>query len=149
MAFISGLRILRIVIYCYRNNGLCQEEKSEINSYYKEERHLCHDFLCSCPVRFSGQKVSGKYIADFYCAEAKLVIEPDGLQHYEDINVKKNAGRTVFPERYGLRVIRIPDNETGRNFRGVCEYIDAAARQSPKSASFTKVSPCGAAAAPL
>ena len=38
----------------------------------KEERHLWYDFLRSYPVRFSRQKVLGKYIADFYCAEAKL-----------------------------------------------------------------------------
>ena len=41
----------------------------------KEERHLWYDFLRSYPVRFSRQKVLGKYIADFYSAEAKLVIE--------------------------------------------------------------------------
>jgi len=50
----------------------------------KEKRHLWYDFLCSYPVRFSRQKVLGKYIADFYSAEAKLVIELDGSQHYED-----------------------------------------------------------------
>ena len=30
----------------------------------KEERHLWYDFLRSYPVRFSRQKVLGKYIAD-------------------------------------------------------------------------------------
>ena len=96
----------------------------------KEERHLWYDFLRSYPVRFSRQKVLGKYIADFYSAEAKLVIELDGSQHYEDRNVKKDADRTAFLEAYGLRVICIPNNEVGRNFRGVCEYIDAAVKQS-------------------
>ena len=96
----------------------------------KEERHLWYDFLRSYPVRFSRQKVLGKYIADFYSAEAKLVIELDGSQHYEGRNVKKDADRTAFLEGYGLRVIRIPNNEVGRNFRGVCEYIDAAVKQS-------------------
>ena len=57
----------------------------------KEERHLWYDFLRSYPVRFSRQKVLGKYIADFYCAEAKLVIELDGSQHYEDRNIKKRC----------------------------------------------------------
>ena len=79
----------------------------------KEERHLWYDFLRSYPVRFSRQKVLGKYIADFYCAEAKLVIEPDGSQHYEDRNAKKDADRTAFLEGYGLRAIRIPNNEEG------------------------------------
>ena len=96
----------------------------------KEERHLWYDFLRSYPVRFSRQNVLGKYIADFYSAEAKPVIELDGSQHYEDINAEKDAERTSFPEGYGLTVIRLPNNEVMRNFRGVCEYIDDAVRQS-------------------
>ena len=96
----------------------------------KEERHLWYDFLRSCPVRFSRQKVLGKYIADFYSAEAKLVIELDGSQHYEDGNMEKDTERTTFLEGYGLTVIRIPNNEVSRNFQGVCEYIDAAVKQS-------------------
>ena len=96
----------------------------------KEERHLWYDFLRAYPARFSRQKVLGKYIADFYSAEAKLVIELDGSQHYEDGNLEKDAERTTFLEGYGLTVIRIPNNEVSRNFRGVCEYIDSAVKQS-------------------
>ena len=96
----------------------------------KEERHLWYDFLRFYPVRFSRQKVLGKYIADFYSAEAKLVIELDGSQHYEEVNTQKDAARTAFLESYGLTVIRIPNNEVIGSFRGVCEYIDTAVRQS-------------------
>ena len=96
----------------------------------KEERHLWYDFLRSYPVRFSRQKVLGKYIVDFYSAEAKLVIELDGSQHYEERYLQKDAERTAFLENYGLRIIRIPNNEVSGNFRGVCEYIDALVRQS-------------------
>ena len=96
----------------------------------KEERHLWYDYLKSYPVRFSRQKVLGKYIADFYSAEAKLVIELDGSQHYEDGNPDKDAQRTAFLQEYGLTIIRIPNNEVSRNFRGVCECIDMAVRQS-------------------
>ena len=96
----------------------------------KEERHLWYDFLRTYPVRFSRQKVLGKYIADFYSAEARLVIELDGSQHYEDVNIEKDAQRSAFLESYGLIVIRIPNNEVNRNFRGVCEYIDIAVKQS-------------------
>ena len=64
----------------------------------KEERHLWYDFLRTYPVRFSRQKVLGKYIVDFYSAETKLVIELDGSQHYEDINAEKDAERTAFLE---------------------------------------------------
>ena len=96
----------------------------------KEERHLWYDFLRSYPVRFSRQKVLGKHIADFYCAEAKLVIELDGSQHYETRNMEADAERTAFLNGYGLMVIRIPNNEVTRNFRSVCEYIDAVVKQS-------------------
>jgi len=96
----------------------------------KEERHLWYDFLRFYPVRFSRQKVLGKYIVDFYSAEAKLVIELDGSQHYDADEMQKDAERTAFLEGYGLAVIRIPNNEVSRNFRGICEYIDAAVKQS-------------------
>ncbi|MBQ3000167.1 MAG: endonuclease domain-containing protein [Oscillospiraceae bacterium] len=91
----------------------------------KEERRLWYDYLRIHPARFSRQKVLGKYIVDFYCAQAKLVIELDGSQHYEDKELIKDAERTAFLKGYGLTVIRIPNNEINRNFRGVCEYIDA------------------------
>ena len=96
----------------------------------KEERHLWYDFLRTYPVRFSRQKVLGNYIADFYSAEARLVVELDGSQHYDEDNLEKDAERTAFLEGYGLTVIRIPNNEVSRNFRGVCEYIDTAVKQS-------------------
>ena len=96
----------------------------------KEERRLWYDYLRTHSVRFSRQKVLGKYIADFYSAEAKLIVELDGSQHYEDRNTEKDAERTAFLEGYGLTVIRIPNNEVNRNFRGVCEYIDASVKQS-------------------
>ena len=96
----------------------------------KEERHLWYDYLRTHPVRFSRQKVLGKYIADFYSAKAKLVIELDGSQHYEDTNIEKDIERTAFLQSYVLKVIRIPNNEINRNFHGVCEYIDNAVKQS-------------------
>ena len=96
----------------------------------KEERHLWYDFLRAYPIRFSRQKVLGKYIADFYCAAAKLVIELDGGQHYEENAAQRDASRTAFLQGYGLTVIRIPNNEVVRNFDGVCAYIDNAVQQS-------------------
>ncbi len=95
----------------------------------KEERHLWYDLLRSYPVRFYRQKVLGRYIADFYCAEAKLVIELDGSQHYDALEAKKDAERTAFLEGYDLNILRIPNNEVLNNFRGVCEYIDYAVKQ--------------------
>ena len=96
----------------------------------KEERHLWYDFLRSYPIRFSRQKVLGKYVVDFYSAEAKLVIELEGSQHYEEGNIAKDKERTAFLENYGLQVIRMPNNVIFKNFDGVCEYIDSVVEQS-------------------
>ena len=96
----------------------------------REERHLWYDFLRDYPIRFSRQKVLGRYIADFYCAKAKLVIELDGSQHYEDSGIRTDAERTAFLEAYGLKVIRIANCDINRNFQSVCMYIDEMVRQS-------------------
>ena len=112
------------------NKKLVPYAKQLRNNMTKEERHLWYDFLRSYPVRFSRQKVLGKYIVDFYSAEAKLVIELDGSQHFEKENMEKDEERTAFLEGYGLRVLRISNTEVIRNFHGVCGYIDAACEQS-------------------
>ena len=91
----------------------------------EEERHLWYDFLRGYTPKFYRQKVIGNYIVDFYCSQAKLVIELDGSQHYESGGLIHDGERTRFLETHGLRVIRIPNNELKRNFRGVCEYIDS------------------------
>ena len=57
----------------------------------KEERHLWYDFLRQYPVKFLRQKPLGKYIVDFYSAEAKLIIELDGSQHYENKGIQKDS----------------------------------------------------------
>ena len=86
----------------------------------KEERRLWYDLLRDYPVRFFRQKVLGRYIVDFYCAQANLVIELDGSQHYQTAEQEKDAERTAFLEQYGLCVVRIPNNAVNENFRGVC-----------------------------
>ena len=96
----------------------------------KEERHLWHDFLRSYPVRFLRQKVIENYIADFYCHEARLIIELDGSQHYEEKGLLKDKIRTEKIESRNLTVIRIPNNEVNNNFTGVCEYIDWRVKES-------------------
>ena len=90
----------------------------------KEERHLWYDFLRTYPQKFYRQKVIGKFIVDFYCAKAKLVIELDGSQHYEDNTLAYDNERTAYLQQYGLRVVRFSNREVHENFRGVCEYID-------------------------
>ena len=91
---------------------------------------MWYDFLRTYPVKFSRQKVLGKYVADFYSTQAKLIIELDGRQHFEERDEQKGKERTEYLKQYGLKVIRIPNNWVNRNFREVCEYIDNIVEQS-------------------
>ena len=89
----------------------------------KQERHLWYDFLKDLPCTVRRQKVLGPYIVDFYIADAKLVIELDGSQHYEDENTVADRQRDAYLKGQGITVLRIPNNEVMQNFSGVCEYI--------------------------
>ena len=106
------------------NTALTKNAKALRKGMTKEERHLWYDFLRTYPVRFLRQKVIDRYIADFYCHAARLVIELDGSQHYEEQGLLRDKIRTERIESRGLTVLRIPNNEINRNFRGVCEHID-------------------------
>ncbi len=114
----------------YKHNpSLTGNARSLRKDMTKEERHLWYDYLRDYPVRFLRQKVIDDYIVDFYCASAKLIIELDGSQHYEDQGREYDERRTVALQARGLTVIRIPNNELMKNFRGVCEYIDMIVQQ--------------------
>ena len=106
------------------NPALTQNAKSLRKNMTKEERHLWYDFLKDYPVRFLRQKVIDNYIVDFYCHQAKLIIELDGSQHYDNDGQHKDAIRNAHLADRDLTVIRIPNNAVHQNFSGVCAYID-------------------------
>ena len=92
----------------------------------KEERHLWYDFLKTHPYQFRRQKQFDRYIVDFYCAKARLVIELDGGGHYTTQQAETDQLRTSELEGMQLTVLRFCNLDIDRNFRGVCEYIDIA-----------------------
>ena len=95
----------------------------------KEERHLWYDFLKTYPVQFKRQYAVGPYYTDFYCYQAKLIVELDGSQHYEPENVQRDMERTAYLELQGFLVLRFSNRDIWERFRGVCEAIDAAVKQ--------------------
>ena len=102
------------------------------------ERKLWYNFLRNYPVRFQRQKAIGNYIADFYCAKARLVIELDGGGHYTPEQAEKDEQRTNELNAMNLTVVRICNLDIDRNFCGVCEYVDRLVQNSlPQSASLT------------
>ena len=119
-----------IVMQRKHNKSIVPLAKALRKDMTKEEKHLWYDFLRFHRARFSRQKVLGKYIADFYSAKAKLVIELDGSGHYTEEGKQYDEERTAFLEGYGLSVVRILNSEIHNNFEGVCKYIDILVEQS-------------------
>ena len=111
------------------NDQLTQHARALRREMTKQERHLWYDFLRSYPVRFMRQRPIDRYIVDFYCAKAKLAIELDGGQHFEDEGKRYDAQRDEVLSQYGIRVLRIPNTEIQENFAGVCEQIDLEVRR--------------------
>ena len=105
-------------------------EKKRVLISRNDLQDIWYDFLRNYEVKFSRQKVLGKYIVDFYSAKAKLIIELDGSQHYEEASIRYDSKRTEYLESFGLTIIRIPNNEISTNFDNVCLYIDKVVRQS-------------------
>ena len=88
-----------------------------------EERHLWYDFLKSLPIPVKRQKVFGAYIVDFYIPSAKLVIELDGSQHFDDAGMAADRERDQYLSGLGLQIVRYSNSDVKDNFRGVCEDI--------------------------
>ena len=94
----------------------------------KEERHLWYDFLKTYPVQFKRQYTIGVYIVDFYCYQAKLVVELDGSQHCDPGKRVYDERRTEFLHGQGYHVLRISNLDVMREFSAVCELIDRIVR---------------------
>ena len=95
-----------------------------------QEKHLWYDFLRMYPVNFLKQKVIDNYIVDFYCPKAKLVIEIDGGHHYTKETMKYDKIRTDYLEDFGLKIIRISNNDVNNGFYEVCEHLDREIQKS-------------------
>ena len=88
------------------------------------ERKLWYLFLRKYPVKIYKQRIIGRFIVDFYCSSAKLVIELDGSQHYEPQGMAYDSERSAFLTALGLEVLRFSNRDVDMDFRGVCTQID-------------------------
>jgi very-short-patch-repair endonuclease len=71
--------------------------------------------------KFRRQHPRPPFIADFYCAEAKLIVETDGDSHAD--REEYDASRTVRLTRDGLHVIRFVNDDVHRHLDVVLEEI--------------------------
>ena len=120
-------------MYHPRNNKLLENARELRKNMTDAEKKLWYQFLCDVRPRFRRQEIIGSYIADFYCSKAKLVIELDGSQHFEQYKIEYDAARTSYFESLGITVIRIANNELFLNFEGVCDGILLAVNNREKN----------------
>ena len=79
--------------------------------------------------RFRRQHVFERFIVDFYCPAAHLVIEVDGDTHAQQ--AEYDALRTAFLESLGLRVLRFRNEDVFTNLSEVLARIQAAVESAP------------------
>jgi very-short-patch-repair endonuclease len=77
-------------------------------------------------VRFRRQHPIYRFIADFYCHAARLVVEVDGGIH----NSRKeyDEGRAAEMERFGIKVIRFRNDDVEKNIEDVIYRIEEIVR---------------------
>jgi len=88
-----------------------------------QERKLWYEYLRTYPVKFYKQRIIESFVVDFYCAQARLVIELDGSQHYTEQGRAYDAERSTVLEQYGLLVLRFANNDVDNHFDAVCAQI--------------------------
>jgi very-short-patch-repair endonuclease len=73
--------------------------------------------------QFYRQKVIGDYIVDFFCPQARLIIEVDGSQHMTEDGTATDRIRDAFMSKLGFRVLRFNHNGVLTNIEGVVDNI--------------------------
>ena len=106
-----------------KNHKLLERAKELRRELTPQERHLWYDFLRHYPAKIYKQRIIDSFIADFYCASARLVIEVDGSQHFTPDGLLRDAARTEIIEQYGLLVVRYTNHEIDTQFVAVCNHI--------------------------
>ena len=82
--------------------------------------------------KFRRQALMGHFIADFYCAACKLIIEIDGDIH--NLQVEQDRLRTEEMGSFGYRVIRFKNEQVESDIESVLNSIlEACQRPSPKT----------------
>ena len=73
--------------------------------------------------RFRRQHPINRFIADFYCHQAKLVIEVDGLYHNDEDQKIYDEGRCQEFREFGIEILRFTNEEVESNIDKVMERI--------------------------
>ncbi len=74
-------------------------------------------------VQFYRQKPLGHYVVDFHAPAAKLVVEVDGSQHFEEAGQVSDRRRDAFLVSLGQKVLRFDNLQVLKETEAVVETI--------------------------
>jgi very-short-patch-repair endonuclease len=81
--------------------------------------------------KFRRQYAIGRYIADFYCCEARICIEIDGEIHNSSLRKEYDQIRQEEIEARNIKVLRFKNAEIHSNIKGVLDRISDALAPLP------------------
>ena len=88
-----------------------------------EEKHLWYQFFKPMGIKAKRQQIIRTCIVDFCIPRARLVIEIDGSQHYEEEARARDQERDAALDRLGILTLRYSSSDINLRFRDVCEDI--------------------------
>ena len=110
--------------YTSYNSSLSERAKNLTKNMTEQERKLWFLYLKHHHLKWYRQRIINRFIVDFYCSKAKLVIEIDGSQHYSEQGIAYDQERTTILNSYGLTVLRYTNTQIDYQFREVCLDIE-------------------------
>ena len=106
------------------NKALHENAKKLSKNMTHQESKLWFRFLKPHPLKWYRQRIINRFIVDFYCSQANLVIEIDGSQHFTEQGLAYDKERTAILEAYNLTVLRYTNKLIDYHFNEVCQDIE-------------------------
>lgn len=88
-------------------------------------------------LRFRRQFGMGRFIVDFYCPRARLIIEVDGESHFTEYGRRYDLMRDAFLRSLGMRILRFTNEEVQVDRDAVIKKIQLLLPHPPYRILFT------------
>jgi very-short-patch-repair endonuclease len=108
------------------------QKAKDLRKYETEAEKMLWLKLCKNQVmglQFRRQHPINRFIADFYCASIKLVIEVDGSIHEFPENKEYDIERSEILNDFGITVIRFSNDQIIEDINGAIKEIEKNVRQ--------------------
>ena len=105
------------------NKSLVENAQKLRKDMTREEKKLWYDLLKRLPMTVRRQHNIENYIADFYIAERKIVIEVDGIQHLTEEGKAYDEARTKTFSEWGIVTLRYSNESINKSFAKIAEDI--------------------------